>query len=161
MRTSHVLSVLGLGLALFGFGCAASTPAEENTPNATSTTAVTATSTPSAATTTAPTTTAPKPTTTTKPKTTTTTPPPATHTSTVTISNMAFGPQVLAVAAGDTVVWVNKDTVPHTTKAENGLLWDSGTIRPGGSYSRVFKAPGSYTYSCGIHPTMHGTIIVR
>jgi plastocyanin len=97
-----------------------------------------------------------------KPKTTTPTPKQTiSHTSQVTIMGMQFSPLVLAINAGDTVVWINKDVVPHTTKADLGLLWDSGTILPGSSFSHVFRAPGSYTYSCGIHPTMHGTIIVR
>jgi len=155
MRTSLSLAGCVLGLLVVGAGCApqASVAPSENQPTQTQ-------GNPSAATTTTSSTTPTKPTTTgttTKPKTA----PPATHTSTVTIGSMKFGPQILAIKAGDTVVWVNKDTVPHTTKADLGLLWDSGTIRPGGSYSRVFKAPGSYTYACGIHPEMHGTIIVK
>lgn len=86
---------------------------------------------------------------------------PTPKTITVTITNMKFSPQVIAANVGDMIVWVNKDTAPHTTTSDGTLLWDSGTIRPGGSYKRVFAATGSYNYHCGIHPSMHGTVIVR
>lgn len=78
----------------------------------------------------------------------------------VTIKNGAFVPQVVSVKAGGTVVWVNKDTVPHTTRSDGSLLWDSGTLQPGASYRRVFKATGSYSYSCAVHPTSKGTVYV-
>lgn len=78
----------------------------------------------------------------------------------VTIKDMAFSPQVISVKAGGTVVWTNKDTVVHTTKSDGALLWDSGSIQPNGSYRRVFKAVGTYPYSCGSHPSMHGSVYV-
>ncbi|MBI5654640.1 cupredoxin domain-containing protein [Candidatus Uhrbacteria bacterium] len=81
-------------------------------------------------------------------------------TSYVTIKDGAFSPQVITVKAGGTVVWTNKDTVVHTTKSDGTLLWDSGSIQPGGSYRHVFKAVGTYPYSCGSHPNMHGTVYV-
>ncbi len=88
-------------------------------------------------------------------------PAPAHQTATVRIVGHAFSPQVIAVNAGDTVVWVNDDSVPHTTHSDGALLWDSGTITPGHSYSHVFNAVGTYPYSCGIHPDMHGTVVVH
>ena len=39
-------------------------------------------------------------------------PKPKTHT--VTIENFGFQPESLTVTRGDTIVWVNKDLVPHT-----------------------------------------------
>lgn len=97
--------------------------------------------------------TAPKPAT--APKTTTA------KTMTVTIQNFAFSPQVIAVNAGDTVTWVNKDTASHTTVSDNALIWDSGNLTQGQKYSRVFKYTGSYAYHCGLHPSMTGTVVVR
>jgi plastocyanin len=40
--------------------------------------------------------------------------PPEPRTHTVTIEEMRFQPERLTVARGDTIVWVNKDLVPHT-----------------------------------------------
>lgn len=96
----------------------------------------------------------------------TTRPVPKTNTTTthrtqvVTMTKMEFSPQVLAVAVGDTVVWSNKDTVNHTSVSDNALIWDSGNLKPGASYSRTFNAPGTYTYHCGVHPSMTGSIVV-
>ncbi len=79
----------------------------------------------------------------------------------VNIEKMAFSPQIIAVNAGDTVQWVNKDTVPHTVTSDGALLWDSGTIQPGASFERQFKFAGSYPYHCGIHSTMKGTVVIH
>lgn len=78
----------------------------------------------------------------------------------VTIKNGSFVPQVVSVKAGGTVIWTNKDTVAHTTRSDGSLLWDSGTLQPGASYRKTFKATGSYTYSCAAHPTAKGTVYV-
>lgn len=77
------------------------------------------------------------------------------------IENFAFSPQVLAIQTGDSVVWTNKDGAPHTTVSDNAIIWDSGNLNLGQSFTRVFTSPGTYTYHCGVHPYMTGTIIVR
>ena len=97
----------------------------------------------------------------TKPKATAPAKAPAVKTVAVTITGGTFSPQVIAVNAGDTVVWVNKDSVSHTSKSNAALIWDSGNIAPGKSYSRIFKAAGSYPYSCAVHPSMQGTVVVH
>ncbi len=89
------------------------------------------------------------------------TPAPAHATSVVSIKDFQFSPLVLAIKAGDTVVWKNTDSVVHQSKSDGAILWDSGAIQPGKSYSHVFPAPGSYTYACPVHPNMKATIIVR
>ena len=86
--------------------------------------------------------------------------PASVKTITVTIQNNAFSPQIIAANAGDTVVWVNKDSVPHTSASDGSILWDSGAIQPGAKYSHTFKSTGTYAYHCGVHPDMHGTIYV-
>ena len=54
---------------------------------------------------------------------------PVTHT--VTIDATSYQPARLAVHAGDTVVWVNKDLIPHTATARQGVR----LRRPGGGAS--------------------------
>jgi plastocyanin len=109
-------------------------------------------------------------TTTTKPKTGTTsnnlqpssgTVKPGPATITVNITSTGFSPQVVAVNAGDTVKWVNKDTGNHTVMSSASALWNSGNIPPGTSYARKFSAVGSYTYVDGAHPTIGGTVVVH
>jgi len=78
---------------------------------------------------------------------------------TVRISGFAFDPAELTVKQGDTVVWVNEDSVPHTIKM--GSAFESSQMGKGDSAEHTFtETPGEYPYSCAIHPSMHGKIIV-
>jgi plastocyanin len=86
--------------------------------------------------------------------------PRESKTHTVTIEGMRFQPDVLAVARGDTVVWINKDLVPHTVTAPTGL--DSGTIDPGQSWRYTAgRKTGEIDYVCTFHPTMTATLRIR
>jgi plastocyanin len=79
----------------------------------------------------------------------------------VSIEGFAFGPAELTVAPGTTVTWTNDESgIPHTTTSDDGD-WDSGTLQPGDTFSFTFDEPGTYAYSCSIHPSMHGTIVVE
>ena len=78
----------------------------------------------------------------------------------VTMRNLAFAPATIQVEPGTTVVWRNQDQVEHTATAAD-RSWDSGLIRPGGSWQRTFSTAGTYQYFCTPHPFMRGTIIVR
>jgi len=172
--------ILAIAFTSLGAGCLSTPMFEVNAPEQTApgqpTEAITA---PGAATTTiapaqaATTTPVIKPTTTTtKPKTTTTAPKvplqpnqaaPSTGSVTVyvRITDTGFSPQVIAVNAGDTVVWTNKGTQNHTVASDGALLYDSGNILPGKSWSRKFAAAGGYGYHDGAHPSLKGTVTVH
>ena len=95
---------------------------------------------------------------------TTTTPaesttPDPNSTTTVEIRNNAFIPPQLNVAPGTTVTWVNRDSVPHTVTADNGLF-DSKELAPGASFPVVLDGAGTVTYHCKLHPEMRGSIVV-
>ena len=85
---------------------------------------------------------------------------PAPEPMSVSIDNFSFSPQSLDVPTGTTVTWINHDDVPHTIKGANQPL-KSGTLDTDDSYSFTFNAPGEYSYYCGIHPHMIGTIVVK
>lgn len=85
--------------------------------------------------------------------------PSAGATAEVTIVDFAFDPAELRVAAGTTVTWTNRDSVPHTATADDGSF-DTGTIDGGASGSHTFDAPGTFAYICTFHPNMTGTVIV-
>lgn len=76
----------------------------------------------------------------------------------VTIQDFAFNPPALEVKAGDTVTWTNKDSVPHTVA---GDAFQSGELATGGTYTFTFDKAGTYSYKCGIHPTMTATVVVK
>ncbi|MCI0634750.1 MAG: plastocyanin/azurin family copper-binding protein [Actinobacteria bacterium] len=78
---------------------------------------------------------------------------------TVSISNFAFDPAELDVAAGTEVTWTNDDPAPHTVTADGGAF-DSGTLEPGDTFSVAIQGNGPVTYACMIHPEMSGTIVV-
>ena len=83
---------------------------------------------------------------------------PAKHT--VTIEGTRFSPETLTVAAGDTVVWVNKDIIPHTATA-NSKAFDSGMLSPDASWTYTAKTKGDFPYVCTYHVTMKGRLRVR
>lgn len=77
-----------------------------------------------------------------------------------TLANRAFSPDEVDVAVGDTVTWMNTDSVSHTSTSDRSG-WDSGVVAPGGRFSFAFQAAGTYQYHCAIHPGMVGTVVVR
>ncbi|MDQ3693966.1 MAG: ScyD/ScyE family protein [Chloroflexota bacterium] len=81
-------------------------------------------------------------------------------TASVTIADFAFSPPELAVAAGETVTWVNHDWAPHTATAGDGGF-DSGRLDEGASFGYTFAEPGTYAYACAYHPGMTGSIVVE
>jgi plastocyanin len=79
---------------------------------------------------------------------------------TVTIRGFEFRPSTITIVAGDTVTWVNRDTVDHTATAANGSF-DTGLIGEDRSRSVRFTVAGRYRYVCTPHPSMTATVVVR
>lgn len=77
----------------------------------------------------------------------------------VQIVEFTYEPDPVVVQVGGKVTWQNEDTAPHTATADDGSF-DTGTIEKGKLGSATFKEPGTFTYHCEIHPTMHGTVEV-
>lgn len=74
---------------------------------------------------------------------------------------MAFHPESLEVGRGDTVVWVNRDIVPHTATSTRNGGWDTGPLPQGRSGQYVARRAGEERYFCRLHPVMLGKLIVR
>jgi plastocyanin len=79
--------------------------------------------------------------------------------SAIKIAGFAFGPANLTVARGQAITWTNGDAVAHTITSD-AKVWDSGPVGPGADFSVTLTEPGTYTYFCAIHPSMHGTVVV-
>ncbi len=77
----------------------------------------------------------------------------------VRIVNFAFSPRRIEISRGTRVRWANAGSVAHTTTSRSGL-WDSGSLAPGATFSRVFRARGTFRYHCTIHSGMTGRIVV-
>lgn len=82
-----------------------------------------------------------------------------TETQEVVMLNMAFSPTRVEIAKGETVEWKNNDIVPHT--ATSPAFGDSGLINPDKTWSHTFKDAGEFPYTCTLHPTMKGSVIVK
>jgi plastocyanin len=72
-------------------------------------------------------------------------------------SAFGYAPASASIPAGTTVRWVNASSAPHTV---TGFGVDSGIIPVGGQFTYTFSRPGTYTYSCMLHPGMTGVIVV-
>jgi plastocyanin len=81
------------------------------------------------------------------------------ETQTVAIEGMKFQPASVTVKPGDTVVWQNKDVVPHTATAAG--KFDSKNMDGGQSWTWTAGAKGRYDYVCTYHPGMKGTVVVE
>jgi plastocyanin len=78
----------------------------------------------------------------------------------IVVKNFMFQPMAQTVKAGATVTWSNKDDEPHTVKSDTGLF-RSGAMDTNESFSFKFDKPGTYHFTCSIHPRMTGTIVVQ
>jgi plastocyanin len=78
----------------------------------------------------------------------------------VVIKDFMFMPMSLTVKAGSTVTWVNMDDEPHTV-VSNTQLFRSGALDTKETFSFKFTEPGTYHFTCSIHPRMVGAIVVQ
>lgn len=78
----------------------------------------------------------------------------------VVIQNFAFNPPTLRIQKGGSVTWTNRDSVIH-----NAILNDGSGSTPllsvGQSATLRFENTGSFSYRCGPHPWMIGTVVVE
>jgi plastocyanin len=76
------------------------------------------------------------------------------------IENYSFAPEDLIVAVGTEVAFHNNDAVAHNASASDGS-WHTDDVGADDRTERiVFDTPGTFAYSCTIHPTMVGSITV-
>jgi plastocyanin len=77
----------------------------------------------------------------------------------VSIVGRAYQPSPLTVGIGQTVAWQNESIGQHTVTSVDGLF-DSGVMNTGSSFAMTFTKAGTFNYSCTIHPTMKGSVLV-
>jgi plastocyanin len=77
-----------------------------------------------------------------------------------------FVPKSATVFSGGPIRWDNPTATDHTIthvgcmKDEDACAFDSGIVRPSGSFTLQELAPGHYPYLCRTHPIMNGVVIV-
>ena len=61
-----------------------------------------------------------------------------------------FAPNVIRVAAGSEVKWVNSGHSPHTVTADDGTF-DSGVLQNGQDFEHAFATAGVFRFTCLLH----------
>jgi plastocyanin len=79
----------------------------------------------------------------------------------VEIQGMTFRPEVLEIERDDTVIWINRDIVPHTATGTGKPAWSTGTLAQSESGQYVPHDRGTTPYFCELHPVMQGKLIIR
>ena len=76
--------------------------------------------------------------------------------------SLSFTPGTLTVNAGETVTFAFGG-IGHNVffDAQTGTPADIGGTNANVSVTRVFNTAGTYHYSCHIHPSMRGTVVVN
>jgi plastocyanin len=86
--------------------------------------------------------------------------PASSATTTIQIKRTGFVPATVTINHDDSVTWTNTDTIDHQVVA-NGGSFASPILKPGKSWTRVFRNGGTFRYHDSLHPTLRGTLIVR
>jgi plastocyanin len=79
---------------------------------------------------------------------------------TIDMKNIKFAPQDATVKVGQTVKWVNQDTVDHDVQAKSGADFKSELFGNGKSFEWKADKAGTVSYVCTVHPGMTGTLKV-
>ena len=77
---------------------------------------------------------------------------------TILIQDYMFQPAEITIRKGETVTWINQDSVRHTA---TGKYFDSGLLSKGQSFTQTFNEAGAFDYICTPHPSMKGRVIVQ
>jgi len=81
-------------------------------------------------------------------------------------TNECWSPADITINVGDTVHWMNVDTVAHTVTGgspANGPsgVFDSSLLMADAAFAFTFDETGSYDYFCMVHPWMVGSVSVN
>ena len=79
----------------------------------------------------------------------------------VSMADIAFDPAEVTVGVGDTVTWMNDDSVDHDVTADSFSSGDPGGMAPGKTFDHAFEEAGTFDYVCTVHPGMEGSVTVE
>lgn len=78
----------------------------------------------------------------------------------INIVEFAFTPNQLEIKLGDSVTFINKDSVKHSATADD-KSFDTGLLGLDEKGKVTFMKVGEFSYYCLPHPSMKATIIVK
>ena len=79
---------------------------------------------------------------------------------TITMKDVKFDPKTASATVGQTICWVNEDSVDHDAVANSGADFKSELFGKGKTFTATVDQPGTVKYECTIHPGMTGEITV-
>jgi plastocyanin len=79
----------------------------------------------------------------------------------VRMKNIKFVPETVTAKVGQTIRWVNNDSVAHDVTAKSGADFASDSIGKGEAFEAKVEKPGKIAYECTIHAGQKGTIDVQ
>ena len=85
-------------------------------------------------------------------------PRPAPREQAIAMAGMHFGPAPAGLRAGDTILFVNRDIVPHTATARDHSF--DVVVQPHQSGRVTLRHGGAIAFYCRFHPTMQGVLQV-
>jgi plastocyanin len=78
----------------------------------------------------------------------------------VKVDNFSFSPQTITIKPGTTVIWTNRDDIPHTVVSDD-KVFKSKVLDTDEKFSYTFDKAGNFPYFCSVHPKMTGKVIVQ
>ena len=87
------------------------------------------------------------------------------------VDNWCYMQADFTAHVGDTITWINSDTLPHTVTSGSGDAdavgldvpngFDSGFMSAGDEFEHTFDVAGVYDYYCQLHPWMEASVTVK
>ena len=79
----------------------------------------------------------------------------------VTQKGKKFDKKAVTIKKGDSIKFVNADSVAHNIHSRGAGKFDLGAQKAGTSTSQVFAADGTFKIRCAIHPKMKLKVTVN
>ena len=76
----------------------------------------------------------------------------------ITMENLVISPAEVSAKVGDTITWVNQDTVPHTVTARDKSF--NLAVDRGAHAQMTLSKAGNFLFYCLYHPMMRGALKV-
>jgi plastocyanin len=80
---------------------------------------------------------------------------------TIHMKDIKFNPGTASAKVGQTICWVNDDSVDHDAVADSGADFKSDLFGKGKTFTAKADKAGTIKYECTIHPGMTGEITVK